>query len=578
MKLIDALGLLTKPVKEGALPFRVFLACGFTPLHLQTFLAARLRQLLPNHTIAVDAGIFGDLVGNLERLEPAIYDVVPIIVEWQDLDPRLGIRSLSGWQSTDLPDIIESVNLQITRLQQALAQTSPIPTSVCMPTLPLPPLFHNPMHQWSAYELQLRRAIASFAEAVSNDSHIRVVNSQCLDELSPPNERFDVKSEIMAGFPYTCSHASKVAELLACLIHNPGPKKGLITDLDDTLWAGILGEVGVGGISWNLERHTHMHAVYQQFLASLGSAGILVGIASKNDPALVEQAFDRKDLLLPKGSVFPFEIHWFRKSESVRRILETWNVGAESVVFIDDSPMEVAEVKAAFPDMECIVFQKNKYDAIWELLKRLRNLFGKTSVTQEDSLRLQSIRDATALRESLETPGGSLNEFLQRAEASILFSCDNQSGDTRALELLNKTNQFNLNGRRFSESDWMNYLQDPAAFLVTATYKDKYGPLGKIAILLGRVENTKVSVDAWVMSCRAFSRRVEHQCLKFLFDKFDATEIVFSYQPTIRNGPIQQFFQELLGFPPDGRPQLTRAEFLVKTPDLFHCVEEVVND
>ena len=505
-------------------------------------------------------------------------DVVTVVVEWPDLDPRLGIRSLGGWRSNDLPDIIESVNQQVIRLQNGLRQTSPIPTSVCMPTLPFPPLFPTHTQQGGPYELQLRRVIASFGEAISNESHIRVVNSQRLDELSLPNKRFDVKSEIMAGFPYTNSHASTIAQLLAGLIHNSSPKKGLITDLDDTLWSGILGEIGVEGISWSLEQYTHMHGVYQQFLASLGSAGILIGVASKNDPAVVEQAFVRRDILLTKDSVFPFEIHWSRKSESVQRILKTWNVGAESVVFIDDSPMEVSEVKAAFPDMECIVFPKNNYEAIWELLNRLRDLFGKTSVTQEDFLRLQSIRDATPFRESLEWPGGSLDDFLQRAEARVLFSCGHHPGDTRAFELLNKTNQFNLNGRRFGESDWLNYLKDPAAFLVTATYEDKYGPLGKIAVLLGRVEGKKISVDAWVMSCRAFSRRIEHQCMKFLFEKFDAGEITFSYQPTARNGPLQQFFKELLDSPPAGRPQISRTAFLGKTPSLFHSVKEVIND
>jgi FkbH-like protein len=91
-----------------------------------------------------------------------------------------------------------------------------------------------------------------------------------------------------------------------------------------------------------------MHGLYQQFAASLASAGVLIGVASKNDPVMVEQAFDRSDLHITRGDIFPFEINWSRKSESVQRILDTWNINPDSVVFIDDSPMEVAEVKTVF--------------------------------------------------------------------------------------------------------------------------------------------------------------------------------------------------------------------------------------
>ena len=104
---------------------------------------------------------------------------------------------------------------------------------------------------------------------------MRVVNSGSLLEDSPFASRFDVKSEVVSGFPYALSHASVLASHLAALVANPTPRKGLITDLDDTLWGGILGEIGVDGVSWSLDQHTHMHALYQQFLASLASAGTL---------------------------------------------------------------------------------------------------------------------------------------------------------------------------------------------------------------------------------------------------------------------------------------------------------------
>ncbi len=365
--------------------------------------------------------------------------------------------------------------------------------------------------------------------------------------------------------------------MLASLVSNRTPKKGLITDLDDTVWSGILGEVGVDGISWTLEHHSQVHGLYQQFLSSLASAGVLIGVASKNDPALVQEAFARKDLLLKKESVFPFEVHWNAKSESVQRILKLWNIGPEAVVFVDDSPMEVAEVQAAFPQMECLVFKKDDYQAIWDTLVALRDRFGKATISTEDSLRLESLRNAAPLLDAMGQSGSASDDFLKRADSLISFGSAKHDKDARALELVNKTNQFNLNGVRFTESDWSRLLADPSSFIVVASYRDKYGPLGKIAVITGKVLGKRLHLNAWVMSCRAFSRRIEHHCLKYLFEKFGADEIVFDFQTTPRNGPLQDLFVELLGSPPQPGLTISRTSFFAKLPPLFHNVEEKEN-
>ena len=579
MNLIEALEVLNKPGVPGAAVFKVFLACGFTPLHLQTFLGAHLRQRLAQRRVEVKVGVFGDLVGNIDRSRQEELECLAVAVEWQDLDPRLGIRTLGGWRAEDIPDIVESARRAGFRLEGALRlAAASVPVFVCMPTLPLPPMFTPPTTRASQYELELRQSAASLATSLSKEPGVRVLNAQRLAELSPEASRFDVRSELATGFPYRVAHASAIAELLSVLIDNPVPKKGLITDLDDTMWAGILGEVGPEEISWHLDRHTQIHGVYQQFLNSLASAGILIAVASKNEPTLTEQAFEREDIIVSKDNIYPFEVHWSRKSESVGRILKQWNVGPEAVVFIDDSPMEVAEVKAAFPEMECVVFPKSDPQAAWGLLRNLRDLFGKSVVSEEDSLRLKSIRGARHLSELTNGEGASPDEFLRNASASIRFRLGAGDGGARALELVNKTNQFNLNGRRLSEGAWMEVLKDPEAFVLAAAYEDKYGPLGTIAVLVGRRDRRKLCVNTWVMSCRAFSRRIEHHCLKFLFERFSADEIFFDYQPTARNGPLQDFFEQLLGTRPQSDVRLSRERFFEKAPPLFHRIEEAGRD
>jgi FkbH-like protein len=575
LNLIEALELSKKPCPDGAKDFSVLLACGFTPLHLQTFLQAHLRQALPDRRIQIKTGLFGDLAGNLERASAGSHDALVVPFEWSDLDARLGVRTLGGWQVSDLSEILSSVEMQLTRFERALKSAArSAPVIVSLPTVPLPPLFYTAPAAVSPQKIQLSAALAKFAAALSSESAIRILDAQALDLVSPMNARYDLKADLFTGFPYKLPHASTLAGLLADLVHTRSPKKGLITDLDDTLWSGILGEVGIDGVSWNLDHHAQLHGLYQQFLASLASAGVLIGVASKNDPAFVQQAFDREDLLLKKDNIFPFEVHWNRKSDSVQRILKAWNIGPEAVIFIDDSPMEVAEVQSAFPAMECLLFKKDDYQAVGDLLVHLREAFGKSAISQEDSIRLESLRSAASFPDPDGQDGNVSDEFLQRSASLISFDFSKKSKDGRAFELVNKTNQFNLNGLRYTESDWSKFLADSSTFILTSSYKDKYGPLGKIAVLLGKTDGHKLKITSWVMSCRAFSRRIEHRTLQQLFEKYRADEIILDFQATPRNGPLQDFLADLTGAPARPNMTISRAAFQEKIPPLFHQVEE----
>jgi FkbH-like protein len=573
MNLIEALEIMKQPAVESP-SLRVFLACGFTPLHLQTFLAAHLRNLRSTPRADVTAGLFGDLAGNLERLDTEKYDALAVAIEWTDLDPRFGVRTLGGWQLEKLPDILECSQRSLERLAHALQRIA-LPTTVSLPNLPLPPLFYSGTMRSSAEELILNRQAASFAEAISRERRIAVISQQELDERSPLAGRFDLRTEILQGFPYKTAHASVVGELMAKLIVGTQPKKGLITDLDDTLWAGILGEQGVDGVQWHLEQHAQLHGLYQQLLASLASAGTLIGVASKNDPELAAAAFERNDLLLPKGSVYPIEANWNRKSESVQRILKRWNILPDAVVFVDDSPMEIAEVQSAFPEMECVLFPKGDYASFWAMSRRLRDQFGKSFVSEEDSLRLESIRNAAGFEGSLDPEQVSMSDFLRAAEGQLTFVHGIPAEDTRAFELVNKTNQFNLNGSRYDDGAWSKLIRDPDVHVITLSYEDKFGKLGRIAVMLSRVEGKRLILKSWVMSCRAFSRRIEFHCLEYLYERFGVEEIVFQVMKTDRNGPLVEFLEGLTEATVEQPVCLSRTAFFSRAPERpHHSTEE----
>ncbi len=573
MKLVEALEILQRPAAEAAAPFAVSLACGFEPLHLRTFLAAELTEKLPRARVEVGAGTFDDLLGNIERAGSSSDDAIAVVIEWADIDPRLGLRRLGGWRVSDVADVVVEAELQLERLEHALlGATGAKPIVVCPPTLALPPLFAERPDQSGVHELQLRSAVAGFAGRLAQAGTITVCNLQRLDELSPPAGRRDVQAELAVGFPYSLVHASAVGARLATLIAGETPKKGLITDLDDTLWAGVVGEVGAENVSWSLDSGGHRHGLYQQLLASLASAGVLLASSSRNDPAPVADALRRADLLIAADAIFPVEARWGSKSRSIERILDVWNVASDAVVFVDDDPLELEEVRDAFPDIAAVQFPCDD-DSMWHFLAQLRAMFGRATITDEDRLRLQSIRSASAYRELAQGSSARHDDFLARAAGSVEFSIVEKPTD-RVLELINKTNQFNLNGDRWSAAGLDRALADGSTRIVTASYEDRYGPLGLVVAVVVRTGAAGLAIDTWVMSCRAFARRLEYHCLRYLFDRFGGEEIAIAYRPADRNAPVRELLTSLIGTTPEGPVRLAREAFEERAPALVHRVSE----
>ncbi len=274
-----------------------------------------------------------------------------------------------------------------------------------------------------------------------------------------------MKSELLIGFPYTVPHADRIAEGFARVIAPAPALKGIITDLDDTLWSGLVGEIGADAVRWDAASRYHLHGLYQKLLSALADEGVLVGIASKNDPSVVEAALSRSDLLISTQKIFPIEVHWAPKSQSVTRILKRWNISADAVAFVDDTPLELAEVANVHPGITCIEFPSGDYKGVLEVLKRLRNLCSKDQVTAEDALRRESIRAGAVFEEETEQ-ASSAEALLSQIGAKLRFDFDNSASISRALELVNKTNQFNLNGIRFTQPEWERKLARPGSFLI----------------------------------------------------------------------------------------------------------------
>lgn len=579
MTLLEALEHVVKHnVHRHGVVLKCLLLCGFSPLHLKTFLHAELIGLILDKRIVVEEGLFDDVRRSLMELRPSDFSFVVLALEWSDFDPRLGLRNSGHWLPGEIDDILGNVRKSAIFFRERISLLSnEAPFSISLPSLPLPPVHFGKSHEGNAWSFAIDREISSFAESMASLQNVRIVSPQGMLLEAPLSVRRDPKGDIAYGFPYTLEFTAVLGRFLAELAANVPSMKGIVTDLDGTLWRGILGDDGVDGVSWDLDHGSQMHALYQKVLHSMANAGTLLAVASKNDAALVEQAFLRHDILLPRDSVFPLEAHWESKISSIHRILKVWNIGEDAAVFIDDNPHEIEEVRTAFPRMKCLRFPSDDPGEILELLFRLRDLCGKSTIGKEDAVRLSSIRNGsdfadTATEDDPDRYEGLLRESNARISASFLKN----PVDPRALELINKTNQFNMNGRRRTQGEWFSYLKGENTLLLVVSYNDRFGSLGKISVLTGEKTAKELCVTNWVMSCRAFGRRIEYQVLRLLFEKTGVDAIRFSYEPTERNMPFLKFINTILqknNNPMSDNIVISKKIFDIYCPNLYHSVE-----
>jgi len=571
MRFAEALQIAQRQPDHEGPSTSVQIVCGFMAVPFEVFLTAHGRvRLGHNRMRAAAVGVYGDLEGNLQvaRREPAAAAVV--CIEWSDLDPRLSLRGSAGWTRSIVDDISRELPLKCAHIAAAVRQlATDRTTAVVPPTLPLIPItHHHPVHAAPAL-LEWREHLARLLAAISRVDRVRILEVEELARVSAPADRRDARQELQVGFPYTLAHVDAVAANVATLLWPPASRKGLITDLDGTFWRGVLGDDGTDGVSWSMESDSQIHALYQQCLASLAESGTLIAVASKNDPEDVTEALGRTDTLVPSSSIFPVVAGWGAKSEMVRSIVSAWNIDADSVVFVDDSPMELGEVSEHFPGIECLLFKPDHPASVLSLLWELRRLFGKSAISEEDALRATSIRRQAEHTVDAAT-GRPAPEFLARLSAEVTATFEPAPAPSRAFELVNKCNQHNLNGRRYDEVAWNAYLSQPGAFLLTLAYRDRFGPLGRIAAVMGRRSDSELVVDTWVMSCRAFSRQIEFRTLRLLFDWCGLDRLRLAYRATPRNHGVREILEQLTQtLVESGDIVLTSRTFEQQCPPLY---------
>lgn len=336
-------------------------------------------------------------------------------------------------------------------------------------------------------------------------------------------------------------------------------KKCLVLDADNTLWGGIVGEDGVGGIALGDDFPGSAFRDFQKYALHLKKKGILLAVASKNDPDDFFEAFDAHDaMVLKRADVSVFEVHWESKVDSLRRIAEKLGIGTDALVFVDDSAKEIGEVRERLPEVACLMVPEET--ALLPDLLRGSDLFDLADITGEDRNRAEMIAAEQARRQSRDT----LSEAEFRAALGLavdVFRAGKQH-IARITQLINKTNQFNLTTRRRTQDEVEALARSKDHLVLGMELRDKYGAYGLVGAAVLEKQGETCVIDTLLMSCRVLGRNAEDAFMAGIAAAAQAmgcAGISGSYIPTPKNGMVKDLYKNFGLKPQNGAWHIAAA-------------------
>lgn len=325
-------------------------------------------------------------------------------------------------------------------------------------------------------------------------------------------------------------------------------RKVLVVDLDNTLWKGVIGEDGVDGIGVGPgvpEGEAHQNL--QRYMLDLKRRGILLAVCSKNNPDDARAPFLRHPHMLLKLEDFAaFRANWDDKASNLRAMARDLRLGLDSFVFLDDNPLEREWVRSELPEVAVVEPGPTPFHYLRQLDRG--RYFEALSLSLEDVARADQYR-VEAQRESLRSASSSLDDFLQKLQLQASVEPVSKKTLARVTQLINKTNQFNLTTRRYTEAQVQALAEDPQGWAGAFQMSDRMGSYGLIGVLICRPSGVDAwEIDTWLMSCRTLGRQME----KFMFDRLVEAaarrrigRIIGLYRPTPKNALVRELYDQL---------------------------------
>lgn len=351
-------------------------------------------------------------------------------------------------------------------------------------------------------------------------------------------------------------------------------RKCLILDCDNTLWGGVVGEDGVSGIKLATTHPGSAFRDFQRQVLSLAGRGVVLALCSKNNEDDVWEVFDKhSDMVIKREHIAAHRINWQDKAQNIREIAEELGLGLDHMVFADDSDFEVGLVREQLPMVEVIHLPQT--DSLRHA-ERLRacGFFDTLSLTTEDRAR-GKMYAAEARRREVKSLATDMDGYLGSLEIEVEINEPDEVGVPRVAQLTQRTNQFNLTTRRYTEADIQAMIGDEHCSVVSLRVRDRFGDSGVVGVAIVRTESETAEIDALMMSCRVLGRKIEDALLAGVVRiarNSGASQVAGLYIPTKKNGQVARFYLDR-GFSDEGDGRaLLRADQTPEMPTLFKSV------
>jgi FkbH-like protein len=327
-------------------------------------------------------------------------------------------------------------------------------------------------------------------------------------------------------------------------------KKCLVLDLDNTLWGGVIGDDGLEGIVLGEGSAAgEAHLALQRYAKQLKDRGIILAVCSKNEPEIAEAAFrEHPEMALRRSDIAAFVANWDDKAENLKAIATRLNIGLDSLVFVDDNPVERTRIRQSLPMVAVPELPQDPAQFVRCLADA--GYFEAVAFTSEDRDRAQQYA-ANAEREALLQSTESMDDFLRGLKMSVVFGPFTAVDHARVVQLFNKTNQFNTTTKRYTPEEITHLSSLPDAISLQFRLVDRFGDNGLISAIILRPSDDEediLEIDNWVMSCRVFGRQLEFEAMNITVEaarRRGARAIVADYVPTAKNHVISGLFPSL---------------------------------
>ena len=341
-------------------------------------------------------------------------------------------------------------------------------------------------------------------------------------------------------------YADHVGRKVAAIRGKSG--KVLVLDLDNTVWGGVIGDDGLEGIKIAQGDATgEAHLAVQRLALDLRQRGIVLAVSSKNTDEVARTPFEQHpEMLLKLNHIAVFQANWNDKATNIRAIAEELSLGLDSIVFLDDNPVERGLVRKLLPQVA--VPELPDDPAYYARTLTAGGYFEAVAFATEDLKRAGFYQD-NAKRASLQKQVGGVDAYLASLDMTITFQPFDPTGRARIVQLINKSNQYNLTTRRYTDPEVTEAENAPEVFTMQVRLMDIFGDNGMISVVICRPGGDRIwDIDTWLMSCRVLGRRVEHMVLREILEHARTTgiqKLTGTYRPSDRNKLVVDHYAKL---------------------------------